>query len=180
MGDKSAQNLISAIEQSKSRELYRFIYALGIRNIGEKAAKLLAKKFGSISALMSASTADITGIDGFGDTMAESIIDYFALSKTQALIADFNSLGIDPKEESVDNADNRFAGLTFVLTGTLSKYTRSEAEKIIEDFGGKASKSVSKKTSYVLAGEEAGSKLDKANELGVTVISESEFEEMCK
>ena len=180
MGDKSAQNLINAIADSKTRELYRFIYALGIRNIGAKAAKLLAKKFGNIDALMNASADEITEIDGFGSIMADSITDYFSLDRSKQLIADFKSLGIDPKEEKSENADNRFEGLTFVLTGTLSKYKRSDAEKIIESFGGKASSSVSKKTSYVLAGEDAGSKLDKANKLGVTVISESEFEEMCK
>lgn len=180
MGDKSAQNLINAISVSKTRELYRFIYALGIRNIGAKAAKLLAKKFGNIDSLMTASADEITSIDGFGSIMADSITDYFSLDKSKQLIADFKSLGIDPKEEKSENADNRFEGLTFVLTGTLSRYKRSEAEKIIEGFGGKASGSVSKKTSYVLAGEDAGSKLDKANKLGITVISESEFEEMCK
>jgi DNA ligase (NAD+) len=180
MGDKSADNILLALNESKSRDLYRFIYALGIKNIGEKAAKILANKFGSIDALMSATTDDILSLDGFGDTMAESIVDYFSLDKTKSLIEKFKEIGINMVQEIEEIEDKRFENLTFVLTGTLSKYKRSEAAAIIESFAGKVSGSVSKKTDYVLAGEDAGSKLIKAQSLGIKIISETEFENMCK
>lgn len=180
LGEKSADNLISAIESSKSNDFYRFIYALGIRHIGNKAAKLLTAQFTNIDSLLSATADDIEKIDGFGRIMAESVADYFALPETKTMVEKFRSLGVNMVAEANDNLDNRFSGKTFVLTGTLTKYTRNDASEIIERLGGKVSSSVSKKTDFVLAGENAGSKLDKANTLGINVISEDEFEELIK
>jgi len=178
-GDKSGDNLINAINESKNRGLSRLIHALGIRNIGQKASGLLSAKFGDIKSLMSAEVEDVLKIDGFGSIMAQSVVDYFALETTKQLIGELTQLGV--LMENTDKVvDNRFEGMTFVLTGTLSEYTRDEASKIITSLGGKVSSSVSKKTSIVLAGESAGSKLDKANQLGVRVIDESEFRKMCE
>ncbi len=177
MGEKSADNLIAAAEKSKNNDLARLIYALGIRHIGQKAGALLADKFGTMDALMEASAEDIAEIEGFGLIMAKSVEEFFSYPESRQLIADLKALGLN-MESQKEIVDMRFEGKTFVLTGTLSKYTRSEATKIIESFGGKASGSVSKKTSYVLAGEDAGSKLKKANDLGVTVISEEEFAQL--
>lgn len=179
MGEKSADNLITAAEKSKSNDLARLIYALGIRHIGQKAGALLSEKFLTMDALMNATTEEIAEIEGFGLIMAQSVTDFFSHPESRQLIADLKAVGVN-MESQKEIVDMRFEGMTFVLTGTLSMYKRSEAEKIIESFGGKASGSVSKKTSYVLAGEDAGSKLKKANELGVTVISEEEFAEMIK
>jgi DNA ligase (NAD+) len=174
MGEKSADNLIAAAEKSKSNDLARLIYALGIRHIGQKAGALLSEKFGTMDALINATAEDIAEIEGFGLIMAKSVEEFFSHEESRQLIADLKDAGVN-MESQKEIVDMRFEGKTFVLTGTLSMYKRSEAEKIIESFGGKASSSVSKKTSYVLAGEDAGSKLDKANKLGVTVISEEEF-----
>ncbi|MBQ7295886.1 MAG: NAD-dependent DNA ligase LigA [Clostridia bacterium] len=174
MGEKSADNLIAAAEKSKENDLARLIYALGIRHIGQKAGKLLADKFGSMDKLVAATTEEIAEIEGFGLIMAQSVTDFFSHPESIKLIEDLKALGVN-MESQKEIVDIRFEGMTFVLTGTLSTYTRSEATKIIESFGGKASSSVSKKTTYVLAGENAGSKLKKANDLGVTVISEEEF-----
>ena len=179
MGEKSADNLIAAAEKSKGNDLARLIYALGIRHIGQKAGALLSDKFGNMDALMEASTEEIAEIEGFGLIMAKSVEEFFSHEESRQLIADLKAVGVN-MESQKQIVDMRFEGKTFVLTGTLSMYKRSEAEKIIESFGGKASGSVSKKTSYVLAGEDAGSKLKKANDLGVTVISEEEFAEMRK
>lgn len=179
MGEKSADNLIAAAEKSKSNDLARLIYALGIRHIGQKAGALLSDKFGNIDALMNATTEEIAEIEGFGLIMAQSVTEFFSHPESRQLIDDLKAVGVN-MESQKQIVDMRFEGKTFVLTGTLSMYKRSEAEKIIESFGGKASGSVSKKTSYVLAGEDAGSKLKKANDLGVTVISEEEFAEMIK
>lgn len=179
-GDKSAENLISAINKSKTAEFYRFIYALGIRHIGNKAAKLLVGKFNSIDAILSAKVEEIAEIEGFGLIMAQSVYDYMSMPETVEMIEKFKSIGVNMECEATALGDTRFEGKTFVLTGTLEKYKRSEAAAIIESMGGKTSSSVSKKTDFVLAGESAGSKLDKANELGVTVISEQEFEEMIR
>ncbi len=179
MGYKSAINLISALEKSKSNPLYRLIYALGIRHIGEKAAKILAKRYKSIDALIDASLDELTQINDIGKVMAQSIKEFFEEEQNIELLDRLKSAGINMKDEE-DNTENdlRFEGKTFVLTGTLSEFTRKEASDIIEGFGGKTSSSVSKKTDYVLAGEEAGSKLDKANKLGVKVITEEEFKGM--
>ena len=180
MAEKSANNLISAVEKSKENELYRLVFALGIRNIGLKAAKLLCENFPTIDDIMNAKAADFETIDGFGEVMALSIENYFALDGTKELIADLKSLGLKMKSSAPKSGGGIFSGKTFVLTGTLPTMKRSEASKIIEENGGKTSSSVSKKTSYVLAGEDAGSKLTKAQSLGITIITEDEFKAMLK
>ncbi len=178
MGEKSAQNLLAAIEKSKRAELPRFIYALGIRHIGEKAAKLLCEHFLSIDKLFEASVDDISAIDGFGAVMAQSVYDYFSLEETKMLISDLKALGVEMKPLEKTTKEGVFLGKTFVLTGTLPTMSRKEASVLIEQNGGKTSSSVSKKTDYVLAGEDAGSKLTKAQSLGVTIISEQELLDM--
>lgn len=178
MAEKSANNLISAVEKSKENELYRLVFALGIRNIGLKAAKLLCENFPTIDDIINAKAADFETIDGFGEIMALSIEKYFSLDSTRELIDDLKSLGLKMKSSAPKSDGGIFSGKTFVLTGTLPTMKRSEASKIIEENGGKTSSSVSKKTSYVLAGEEAGSKLTKAQSLGVTIITEEEFKAM--
>lgn len=175
MGAKSAQNLIDAIEKSKQAEIYRLVYALGIRHIGEKAAKLLCEHFLSVENLFTASVEEISAIDGYGTIMAESVHDYFSLDATRSLIDELRSLGVEMKPLEKKEKEGLFLGKTFVLTGTLPTMSRKEASALIEQNGGKTSSSVSKKTDYVLAGEDAGSKLTKAQTLGVTVISESEL-----
>ena len=179
MGAKSAENLLSAIKKSKDNDLYRLIFALGIRHIGAKAAKLVADKMHSMDAILSAKIEDFMAIDGFGEIMAKSLTDFLALPESRELIEKFKELGLNMESRTVIT-DTRFVGMTFVLTGTLPTYKRNEAAAIIESFGGKTASSVSKKTTYVLAGEEAGSKLDKANALGVTVIDEATFIDMIK
>ena len=180
MGQKSAANLISAIEESKKNPLHRVINALGIRHIGEKNAKTLAKALKSIDAIIAADYDTLVSLDDFGGIMADSIIAFFKEEQNLEFIDRLKKAGVNMQETEENEEDARFSGMTFVLTGTLENYTRGEAQEIIEKFGGKASSSVSKKTTYVLAGKEAGSKLEKANKLGVRVISESEFEEMIK
>lgn len=174
MGEKSAENLLKAIEASKQNDLYRLIFGLGIRHIGAKAAKLVSDQLRTMDAILAASVEDFIAIEGFGEIMAKSLYDFLALPQSRRLIERFRELGLN-MESQTEITDTRFAGMTFVLTGTLPTYKRSEAAAIIEGFGGKTSSSVSKKTTYVLAGEEAGSKLDKANALGVPVIDEAEF-----
>ena len=179
LGEKSASNILSAIEKSKENDLSKLIFALGINHIGEKAAKLLSVHFGTLKKIEEASKEEILEIEGFGDIMAESVTEYFSLEQTKKLVERLFSYGINMKNLS-EIKDERFKGMTFVLTGALSKYTRDEASEIIEQFGGKTSSSVSKKTSIVLAGEDAGSKLRKATELGIRVINEEEFAELIK
>lgn len=177
--ETSANNIINSVNNSKNNDLSKLIFALGIRHIGAKAGKLLADYFKDIDLIMNASVDDILQIDGFGKVMAESVVEFFSSDSTKELIAKLKESGLNMKSTNVVE-DTRFSGMTFVLTGTLPTLKRAEASKIIESFGGKTSSSVSKKTTYVLAGEEAGSKLDKANKLGVQVISEEEFKEMIK
>lgn len=177
--DKSAKNLITAIENSKSNDLYRLIFGLGIRHVGEKVAKILSVNLGTMDNFLNVTKEALIEIDGIGDIMADTIIETLALPETRALIEELKELGLNMENLSKVE-DERFKGMTFVLTGTLTKYGRKEATEIIEKFGGKASGSVSKKTTYVLAGEDAGSKLKKANELGITVINEEQFDEMIK
>ncbi len=177
LGEKSASNILSAVENSKKNDLSRLIFAFGISHIGEKAAKLLSVHFGTLERLMSASKEEILCIDGFGSVMADAVTDYFSLEQTKKLIERLVSYGVNTKSLA-EVKDERFKGMTFVLTGALSRYTRDEASAIIEQFGGKTSSSVSKKTSVVLAGEDAGSKLRKATELGIRIISEDEFSQM--
>lgn len=176
--DKSADNLIKSIEKSKSNSLDRLIFGLGIRNIGIKAAKLLCEKFLSIDNIMNASAEDIEQIDGFGSVMAKSVSDSFKEQHMKDLIERLYKYGLNMNYETKKSISNIFEGKTFVLTGTLPTMKRSEAKALIESFGGKVSGSVSKKTSYVVAGDEAGSKLDKANSLGIAVLTESELIEM--
>lgn len=178
MGDTSAANIISAVEKSKSNDLSRLITGLGIRMVGQKAARVICAKYPSIDLLMAADESALTEIDGIGEIMAASIVNYFSLQKTRELIDELRRLGLKMTEPVADTSGGAFEGKSFVLTGTLPTMKRSEASKIIEENGGKVVSSVSKKTDYVLAGEAAGSKLDKANKLGITVISEQEFLDM--
>jgi DNA ligase (NAD+) len=178
-GEKSATNLITAIENSKSNSLERLLFALGIPLIGKKAAAILATHFLNIDSIISAKPEDIINLYDFGQTMANSVAEYFLIEKNVQLIKKLKSYGVNMKY--LENViDSRFSNLTFVVTGTLKKYKRDEITSILERFGAKVSSSVSKKTSFVLAGEEAGSKLDKALSLDVKVISEEEFEQMIK
>lgn len=179
-GKKSAENLVKAIEGSKENSLERVIFGLGIRNIGQNGAKLLCNRFGSIEAIMSATAEEIAEIDGFGDIMSESVFSAFHDKHFAELVDELKSLGVKMEYEKKESGDNRFEGKTFVLTGTLPTMTRDEAKEIIVRLGGKAAGSVSKKTSYVVAGEDAGSKLTKAQELGITILSEQEFLDMTK
>ena len=178
--EKSANNLIEAIERSKKNDLSRLLFALGIRHIGQKAAKLLSEHFGDIDSIAAASEDEISAIDGFGGIMAKSAVEFFSLSQTSDLIARLKAAGVNMKSLKEKSDDQRFKGLTFVLTGTLPTLSRKEATDIIEGLGGKASSSVSKKTSYVVAGEEAGSKLQKANDLGIPVITQDDLMKMAQ
>ncbi len=179
MGEKSAANLMAAIENSKSAGLARLLCAFGIRQVGQKAAKVLASRFSDLDSLIAAGTEELTAIPDIGGITAGFIREWFSLPQSQHLIGRLREAGVDFTSHE-EKKDERFAGKTFVLTGTLSRYTRDEASAIIESYGGKASGSVSKKTSYVLAGENAGSKLTKAESLGVRILSEDEFEEMIR
>ncbi len=172
--EKSAQNLIDAIEKSKEQGLDRVLFGLGVRLIGSRAAQLLAQRFGTIDALMTATKEELSAVNDIGEKMAESLIHYFSEEKSQELIQRLKNEGVRMDYESQQTGDS-FSGKTFVLTGTLPTLKRSEAQAMIEQNGGKVSGSVSKKTDFVVAGEEAGSKLDKANALGVTVITEEEL-----
>lgn len=182
MGKKSAQNLLHNIEKSKGRPLHHFLFALGIRHVGSTAGKLLARRFRTLGELMSAGREELTAVDGVGEIMAGSIVEFFATEENRALVEELLSLGLElPNPQYRDpaklaeSADAPLAGKTVVFTGTLARMTRESAKEKAESAGAKTSGSVSKKTSYVVAGEEAGSKLDKARELGVTVLSEDEF-----
>jgi len=179
MGKKSAENLLAQIEKSKSNDLYRLIYALGIRQVGVKAAKVLASHFGSLEALENATYEELTAIFDIGDVTARYITEWFNNPQSKHLLGLLRNAGVNTLNKT-EKLDQRFAGKTFVLTGTLERYTRDEASEIIEKYGGKTSSSVSKKTDFVLAGENAGSKLTKAQALGVKIITEEEFEEMIK
>ena len=174
MGKKSAQNLLAAIEKSKSQDLSRLLFAFGIRQVGQKAGKILAQRFGSLDNLQAATVEELIQVDDIGAITAQSIVDWFASPQSQHLIARLKEAGVNMQAEQ-KGEDQRFAGKTFVLTGTLDRFTRAEATKMIEDRGGKAAGSVSKKTTYVVAGEAAGSKLRKAQELGVPVLTQEEF-----
>ena len=179
-GKKFAQNLIDSINASKENDLYRLITALGIRHVGVKAAKVLAKRFNSIDNLLKASFGELSLVEDIGPIMAQSIVEFFEQEQTKDLIKRLKKAGVNTKRLKEDDEDERFTGKTFVLTGGLENYSREEASEIIEKFGGKTSSSVSKKTSYVLAGEGSGSKLTKAQKLGVTILTEQEFMDMIK
>ncbi len=177
MGKKSAQNLIQAIERSKSQDLSRLIYAFGIRQVGQKAGKVLAAHFKTLDALEQATLEELTAVDDVGEITAGSILEWMASPQSKHLIARLREAGVN-MTAAQQGEDRRFAGMTFVLTGKLERFTRDEAAEMIETRGGKAAGSVSKKTTYVVAGEDAGSKLRKAQELGVPVLSEEEFLEL--
>ena len=179
-GKKFAGNLIDSIEKSKKQDLFHVINALGIRQVGIKAAKVLAKKYKTMEELSNASFESLALTDDVGEITANNIIEFFAQEQTKDIIEKLKNLGVNMESLQEDNIDNRFEGKIFVLTGALETYSRKEAEDLIEKYGGKTSSSVSKKTSYVLAGEDAGSKLTKARELGITIITEKEFEDMVK
>ncbi len=179
-GQKFAQNLIDSIEKSKENEFYRLVNGLGIRHIGNKAAKLLAKKFKSIDNIESASIEDLSSIDDMGEVMAQSVYEFFREPQNVELINKLKQAGLNMVEGDGGTVDNRFENMTFVLTGALDTLSRKDAEELIERHGGKASSSVSKKTTYVVAGESSGSKLTKAQELGIPILSENDFLEMVK
>ena len=173
-GDTAAKKLLQAIENSKKQDLGRLIYALGIRQVGAKTGKVLASHFGNLDALMQAGVEELVAISDVGDVTAQAIYDWFRQTQSVEMIERLRGAGIN-FESTKQVTDNRFLGMTFVLTGALSKFTREEATEKIESFGGKASGSVSKKTSYVVVGENAGSKERKARELGIPILTEDEF-----
>ena len=177
-GKKFAQNLVDSIEESKRNDLYRLITALGIRHVGTKASKILAKKYKNIDNLSEAKLEDLSNINDIGPVMANSIVEFFNQSQTKDLIKRLKEAGVNTLAFEEEESDNRFEGKTFVLTGSLEQFTRGEASDIIEKYGGKTSSTVSKKTDYVLAGEAAGSKLSKAQELGIDIITEEQFKQM--
>ena len=177
MGKKSAENLIAAIEKTKENDLSRLLYAFGIRQVGQKVAKTLAQHFGTLEAIQNATQNALTAVDDIGAITAQSLRGWFDSPQSQHLIQRLQDAGVN-MTAARQSTDRRFEGMTFVLTGALERFTRDEASARIEERGGKASGSVSKKTTYVVAGENAGSKLKKANELGVPVLTEAEFEGM--
>lgn len=179
-GKKFAQNLIDSINKSKENDLYRLITALGIRHVGGKASKVLARKYKTMENLQNANFEQLSQINDIGKVMANSIIEFFMQEQTKDLIEKLKNAGVNMNCLEEESDDKRFEGKTFVLTGSLELFTRKEAEDIIEKLGGKTSSSVSKKTDYVLAGEDAGSKLTKAQSLGINIISETDFKEMIK
>ena len=177
MGHKSAENLMAAIGASKARGLGRLLFAFGIRQVGQKAGKVLAHRFGSMDALLAATEEEFTAVPDIGGITANSLYSWLHSQQSEHLIRSLREVGVSMESLEAPVGD-KFAGLTFVLTGALEKFTRDEAGEKIERLGGKVSGSVSKKTSYVVAGEDAGSKLRKARELGVSVLTENEFLDM--
>ncbi len=177
-GNKFAENLMNAIEKSKTQDLFHLITALGIRQVGTKAAKVLAKKYKTIENLKNATLESLAETEDVGEITAGSILEFFKQEQTQDILEKLKQANVNMEIIQEEGIDNRFEGKTFVITGTLEKYTRTEVSNLIEKHGGKVSSSVSKKTNYVLAGEEAGSKLVKAQELGITILTEVEFEQL--
>ena len=177
MGDKSATNLINAINKSKENDLWRFINGLGIKLIGTKAAKILASEFKDLDKLMNATEQELINLEEFGQTMADSVVEFFKEEKNISVIEKLKEAGVNTKLIESDDEDipKIFEKMKIVLTGTLPTLKRNDAKEMIEKRGGKATSSVSKSTSFVLAGEEAGSKLTKANDLGIKVIDEEKF-----
>jgi len=178
--EKSAQNLIDAIEASKNRPLWRLIHGLGIRFIGEKAAKVLGERIPSIWSLQKMSLEELSAIEGFGPRRAQSVKDFFSIPENVELLKELEKAGVNIYGEKTEKKAGPLAGLTFVITGTLKNYSREEAQRLIEEAGGKATDSVSSKTSYLIVGEAPGSKLDKAKKLGVKILTEPEFEALLK
>jgi DNA ligase (NAD+) len=174
-GEKSATNLLKSIEQSKSRPLPAVIYALGIPNTGEYLSRILAEHFSSLDRLMNASRDELDTIEGIGPIVAEGIVTYFSDERNRELIKALQAVGINPKIEKQQKVPQIFEGKTVVFTGTLTKFTRDEAKELVRTRGGNATESVSRKTDFVVAGPGAGSKLDKAKELGIKILTEEEF-----
>ena len=179
MGKKSAANLMAAIERSKQNDLSRVIFALGIPEVGEKTAALLAVQFGSMEQLAQATGEQLMQMDGFGEVVAQNVVNFFMEERNRSQISRLQQAGVNMESKKTKTGSS-LEGLTFVLTGTLPTLTRGQAKELIESMGGKVSSSVSKKTSYVVAGEEAGSKLDKANQLGIPLLTEAQLLEMAK
>jgi DNA ligase (NAD+) len=177
MGEKSADNVLAEIAESKKLPLERVIYGLGIRFVGERTAKFLAEHFGSLDAIMNATADELEEVNEVGPRIAESIVEFLADEHNRKLVGDLRKAGLTFSGQKKEKG-TKLAGKTFVLTGTLVRHTRDEAKSMIEDEGGRVSGSVSKKTNYVVAGADAGSKLDKARELDVTVIGEEELEKL--
>ena len=174
MGKRSARNLLAAIEKSKGQDLSRLIFAFGIRQVGQKAGKVLAARFQTLEKLEQATLEELTAVDDVGEITARSVLEWMASPQSRHLIARLREAGVN-MTAAEQGSDQRFAGKTFVLTGGLERFTRDEAAAMIEERGGKSAGSVSKKTTYVVAGEGAGSKLRKAQELGIPVLTEEEF-----
>jgi len=174
MGEKSAQNILNEIERSKQLPLERVIYGLGIRMVGERTAQFLAEHFGSMEELEKAGVEELQNVNEVGPRIAESIVEFFAIAANRKLVERLRDAGLTLTGQKKERG-TQLAGKTFVLTGTLARFTRDEAKKMIEDAGGKVTGSVSKKTDYVVAGADAGSKLEKAKELGVKVIGEDKM-----
>ena len=179
MGEKSAENVLREVENSKKLPLERVIYGLGIRFVGERTAQFLAEHFGNMEDLVKAGEEELQHVEEVGPRIAKSIVEFFAEPKNRELVDELRAAGLTLKGKKKERG-TKLAGKTFVLTGTLANYSRDEAKKMIEDAGGKVAGSVSKKTDYVVAGSDAGSKLDKAKELGVAVIDEQEMERLVR
>ena len=182
MGAKSARNVVEAIQQSKMRELSRLIYGLGILHIGVNAARVLADRFDSLDALAESSVDELSELEGVGSIVARSIVGFFAAQHNRDALRKLRDAGVNMRRLEMRRpaGEGPFAGKTVVLTGKLAQYTRDEASRLIESLGGKVSSSVSSKTDFVLAGEDAGSKLEQARDLGVPVLDEAEFEKMIR
>ncbi|MBR5314394.1 MAG: NAD-dependent DNA ligase LigA, partial [Clostridia bacterium] len=178
MGEKSAENLLNSIEQSKQAGLARFLYALGIRQVGEVAANALAKKYKNIDAFFELTKEDLMTVDDIGEISANYIVDFFSHAKTKEMIEKLKTYGIITIYEAEEQKGDVLNGATFVLTGKLPSMSRDEAGALIESYGGKVTSSVSKKTDYVLAGDDAGSKLTKAQSLGIKIIDEQQLKDM--
>jgi DNA ligase (NAD+) len=179
-GPKKAQNLLDAVEKSKNCELYRFIYSLGIPNVGVKTAKDLVNKFKSLDGLKNTSIDELVSVQDVGEIVAKCVLEFFKEEKTLSTINELLELGVTPRFQEKEIIASPFEGKTVVVTGTLKNYSRGDIKSKLETLGAKVSGSVSKKTDFVIAGEEAGSKLDKAIELGVKVLKEEEFENIIK
>jgi DNA ligase (NAD+) len=180
MGEKSAQNIMDAIEESRSRPLSRMLFALGIRHVGSETATLLARHFGSIDAIMDASVDDLAAVSTIGPVVARSVHEYFQDRANRRLVEKLRKGGVRMESDAPPAREGPLAGQTFVITGTLDGMSRSAAEEAVRSLGGTAASSVTKSTTYLVAGEKPGSKLEKAQKLGTTVLSDDEFREVLR